>query len=173
MLFIPGGLTGRYQPLNVGVASPFKHWLHEEWSMTNALISSTPTQRDAQIAKLVESSWVHISKYTARHCFNHLLGVDNCATTTNEISNLHVEEGPVDHLAIFALVASCNETLVISSCVRMHGCQYTGKYGRLHKTMFGFTWSLICNMCIIYSPNFAFGLHLGLQMPNFFCECLY
>lgn len=106
LIFVPGGLTGRYQPLDVGVIAPFKHWIREKWSATNTRATFTSTERRVQIARLVESGWANISEDIVRNSFNHLFGSYANATTSHEPPNAQVNEEPDDCLAILAQAAS-------------------------------------------------------------------
>ena len=74
LLIIPGGLTERYQPMDVGVIAPFKHWVREMWGEQDENNAFSPRQRRERIARLIETGWARINWTTVMHSFNCLLG---------------------------------------------------------------------------------------------------
>lgn len=82
LLFIPGGLTGHVQPVDVGINGPLKHWIKERWSVSLLETEMTPTQKRVKIARLIADSWERITSETVSHSFNNILS--GCITHRNE-----------------------------------------------------------------------------------------
>lgn len=72
VLYVPGGLTGELQPLDIGLNGPFKHWIRERWAVTNGLGSDSPINRRIQLAHLIEYSWSLITNQTVINSFSHI-----------------------------------------------------------------------------------------------------
>ena len=77
VLFIPGGLTGYIQPLDVGVNAPFKHWIRETWSNGDPNESRSPRGKRAEIARIIHDAWGRITPETVSRSFNNLLASTN------------------------------------------------------------------------------------------------
>lgn len=73
VLFIPGGLTGHYQPMDVGINKPLKHWMREENARSRELSGNTPTEARKRTAELVLHCWEMLSNDTINNAFNHML----------------------------------------------------------------------------------------------------
>jgi hypothetical protein len=75
VVYIPGGLTADLQPLDVGINSPFKHWLreflinHHEFSRMNVSL------KRLSIAKGIERAWEKITHSTVIGSFGRVLSV--------------------------------------------------------------------------------------------------
>ncbi len=72
LLLIPGGLTGYIQPVDVGIVSPFKHWLREQWSLVGSSMNDTPLVRRRKLAELIDRGWQSIAEGTVTHSFNSI-----------------------------------------------------------------------------------------------------
>lgn len=75
LLFVPGGLTGQYQPLDVGVNGPFKHRLREIHSefVATAAPGRTPQQRRIEVSESVVRAWHAIPDDVIRNSFSRML----------------------------------------------------------------------------------------------------
>jgi hypothetical protein len=79
VIFIPGGLTPYLQPLDIGVNSPFKHWLREEFAKESSTANLSPPQKRDRVLLRILGSWASIEADTVRNAFNHMFlhtGVD-------------------------------------------------------------------------------------------------
>jgi hypothetical protein len=72
VLYIPGGLTGQLQPLDVGINGPFKHWLREA-NASGDISQATPEQRRIQIVFKVLQCWNSLDSEIVMNSFNHML----------------------------------------------------------------------------------------------------
>ena len=78
-VLIPTGLTGKYQPLDVGVMWPFKvamtHEYHK-WRIANDVLSDTsdlkaPTRQD--FINFASKAWDSVTSECIRNAFRHSL----------------------------------------------------------------------------------------------------
>jgi hypothetical protein len=71
--FIPGGLTGELQPLDVGINYPFKHWMTSGWAEDQETIPLSPIEKRKKLARLIISSWNMITHDTVVNSFWRML----------------------------------------------------------------------------------------------------
>jgi hypothetical protein len=69
LIFIPGGLTGYLQPIDVGIVSPFKHWVREHWSIQDVGLRETLAEKRTRIAAIINDAWNQISPETIENSF--------------------------------------------------------------------------------------------------------
>lgn len=55
IIFIPGGLTSHYQPLDIGVNAPFKHWIRERNTTEEQAIEAPERQRIQMATNIIEA----------------------------------------------------------------------------------------------------------------------
>jgi hypothetical protein len=92
LLYIPGGLTSQFQPLDVGVNGPFKHWVREEWARTDHTILLNPQLRRVNIALLMETGWSRLTADLVANSFGRLLrGVGTDTVRPNDLPTLEHE----------------------------------------------------------------------------------
>jgi hypothetical protein len=72
ILFIPGGLTGQLQPIDVGINGPLKHWLRETAAREEPSNQMTPEQRRIQIARRTLLCWDLMDAELVTNSFNHM-----------------------------------------------------------------------------------------------------
>jgi hypothetical protein len=73
LLYIPGGLTGQLQPLDVGINGPLKHWLREEAASEDQSSQLTPDERRILIVQRVLRCWNRLDEEIVTNSFNHML----------------------------------------------------------------------------------------------------
>lgn len=73
LLRIPGGLTGQYQPIDVGINAPFKHWLREAATNDPIPQHEVPEQRRTRLARRVVTCWQMLDTQLVINSFNHML----------------------------------------------------------------------------------------------------
>jgi len=73
LLFIPGGLTGHLQPLDVGINGPLKHWLRQASLNEADEANHDAESRRVAIARRVLDCWNLFEVGTIRNSFNHML----------------------------------------------------------------------------------------------------
>ena len=79
-IIIPGGLTPDLQPLDIGVNSPFKHWLKNHYIFKQGFEQLTASQKRLEIARGVSYAWERINVQTIRNSFDRML-----ATTLDDL----------------------------------------------------------------------------------------
>jgi transposase-like protein len=95
LLFIPKGMTGILQPLDIAVNKPFKdrlktqytNWLIEK-ARHNNIITKRPKPAREDIALWIESSWSGISRETIQHSFNRQRQAIAADTISNLFNNI-------------------------------------------------------------------------------------
>lgn len=73
LFFIPGGLTGYIQPVDVGIVSPFNNWLREGWSAQFDNLYGRPIQKRRNVCRLVKESWARLSHERISSSFSKFL----------------------------------------------------------------------------------------------------
>lgn len=72
-IYIPGGLTKDFQPLDVGINGPFKHWLRE-YSVENPLFyRRSASEKRHTLALAIQRSWNSITRQCVENSFNRIL----------------------------------------------------------------------------------------------------
>ena len=79
-IIIPGGLTPDLQPLDIGVNSPFKHWLKNHYIFKQGFEQLTASQKRLEIARGVSYAWERINVQTIINSFDRML-----ATTLDDL----------------------------------------------------------------------------------------
>jgi hypothetical protein len=72
IIFVPGGLTGQLQPMDVGINGPLKHWLREMTAHEEPNNQVTTEQRRIRIAGRVLSCWNSLDSELVINSFNHM-----------------------------------------------------------------------------------------------------
>jgi hypothetical protein len=72
LFFIPGGLTGLVQPIDVGIVSPFKHWIKEGWSSLPNKAREHPMFKRRKICQLIRESWSRLSDECISNSFSKI-----------------------------------------------------------------------------------------------------
>jgi hypothetical protein len=73
VIYIPGGLTGYYQPLDVGINMPLKHWIREENTHQNASQHLSPEENRKLLIDAFMHGWESLSRDLIINSFNHML----------------------------------------------------------------------------------------------------
>lgn len=79
VVYIPGGLTGEFQPLDIGINGPFKHYIREFTINQSDFQAQTASEKRHWLAVSIQYSWSTISTETVVNSFNRLL----CTTIEN------------------------------------------------------------------------------------------
>lgn len=73
VVFVPGGLTGYVQPLDVGINRPLKHWMSEQYAQSDHPRPVRAEERRFSVATMVMGAWAAITSETITNSFNRLL----------------------------------------------------------------------------------------------------
>lgn len=72
VIYIPGGMTGDLQPLDVGINAPFKHYIHEA-VIIDGFEALSASERRFSIAQSVSNAFSNITVETVINSFNRVL----------------------------------------------------------------------------------------------------
>jgi len=73
VIFVPGGLTGYYQPMDVGINGPLKHWIREVNACRQESQSMSPTDRQRLTVETLLICWERLDYQCVVNSFNHML----------------------------------------------------------------------------------------------------
>jgi transposase-like protein len=73
VIYIPGGLTGELQPLDVGINAPFKHYVHSVAIENPNFEGMTASQKRHSLACAISTAFSQISSDTVINSFNRML----------------------------------------------------------------------------------------------------
>ena len=73
IIYIPKGLKGELQALDIGINKPFKHWLREETVEAPSFESFSASEKRIVTSRSVSNSWMKISGETVINSFNIIL----------------------------------------------------------------------------------------------------
>ena len=86
-VYIPGGLTGELQPLDIGINGPFKRLLRDAFIETAESNRLTTTEKRLYLAQKISECWSSISEDSMTNSFGRML-----ITTLNDIGeNTEIE----------------------------------------------------------------------------------
>ena len=72
VIYIPGGMTGELQPLDVGINAPFKHYIHE-WVVEREFHRLTASDKRLFISRMVSNAFSGITVNSVHNSFNRVL----------------------------------------------------------------------------------------------------